>query len=385
MATILLFIIYLSFISLGLPDAMLGSGWPSMYPAFGVPVSYAGFVTVICGVGTTLSSVLSQWVIARFGPGKVTAFSTALTAAALLGYSLSGSFPLLCLCAIPLGLGAGCVDAALNNYVAIHYESRHMSWLHCMWGVGTTVGPYVMGTVLSAGLTWRSGYQVIALMQAALALVLVLTLPLWGKVRGRMDLPSGAEGTTAIPMGQLLGLPRVKAAVLFFFFYCALEQTAALWASSYLYIHRGVTAEVAAGYAGLFYFGITAGRAITGFLTLRFTDRQLVLMGFAILFMGIVWVVLPLGLPFALAGFLLIGLGCAPSYPCLMHRTPALFGAARSQAVIGVEMAGAYLGSALMPPLFGVVAEGTSFGLLPLWLGALLFGLWASHRALGTE
>ena len=383
MATVLLIIIYLSFISLGLPDAMLGAGWPSIYPEFGAPVSYAGLVTVICGVGTTLSSMLSQWVIARFGPGKVTAFSTGLTAAALLGFSFSGSFPIFCLCAVPLGLGAGCVDAALNNYVAVHYESRHMSWLHCMWGVGTTVGPYVMGTVLTAGLTWRAGYRTIAMMQAALTLVLVLTLPLWGRVKAQEN-HTEAE-TVAVPMKQLLGIPKVKAAVLFFFFYCALEQTAALWAGSYFFLNRHVTAEMAASYAGLFYFGITVGRGVTGFLTMRFTDRQLVLFGFVILALGILCVMLPPGLPFAMAGFLLIGLGCAPSYPCLMHRTPALFGAARSQAVVGVEMAGAYLGSALMPPFFGLMAGMLDIALLPVWLGILLVGLCASHNALGKE
>ena len=240
-----------------------------------------------------------------------------------------------------------------------------------------------MGAVLAAGLTWRSGYRVIAMMQMGLTLVLVLTLPLWGRVRSRDALRE--TETEAVPMKQLLVMPKVKAAVLFFFFYCALEQTAALWSGSYLFLHRGVTAEMAASYAGLFYFGITAGRAVTGFLTLHFTDCQLVVAGFVILFVGILLVVLPLGLPFALAGFLLVGLGCAPSYPCLMHRTPALFGAARSQAVIGVEMAGAYLGSALMPPFFGVLAGWLDIALLPVWLSILLIGLWVSHSALGKD
>lgn len=376
MVHLLLAIIYMAFISLGLPDGLLGAAWPSMVPELGAPVSFAGVIFVIISVGTVVSSLLSQRLNLRFGPGRVTAVSVAMTAAALFGFASSRSVWQLCLWAAPYGLGAGSVDACLNNYVALHYASRHMSWLHCMWGIGASVGPYIMGAMLSAGRHWSAGYRCIGVIQLALTAVLLLSLPLWKRSGG------DGEGEKAKPLrlGAIFAIPGAKPLLLAFFCYCALEQTMGLWAGSYLALYRGFTPEQAAGFAGLFYLGITLGRALNGFLTFRFSDSFLTRTGFAVVALGIAAVLLPLGETAALAGLALVGLGCAPVYPCIIHATPERFGAERSQAVIGILMAGAYLGNCLMPPLFGLIANHVSIGLLPPYLLALLAVMALSHR-----
>ena len=376
MVHLLLAIIYMAFISLGLPDALLGAAWPSMVPELGAPVSFAGVIFVIISVGTVVSSLLSQRLNLRFGPGRVTAFSVAMTAAALFGFASCRSAWQLCLWALPYGLGAGSVDACLNNYVALHYASRHMSWLHCMWGIGASVGPYIMGAVLSAGRHWSAGYHAIGVLQLGLTALLLLSLPLWKKGDER------GEGEKAKPLGlnEILAIPGAKPLLLAFFCYCALEQTMGLWAGSYLALYRGFTPERAAGFTGLFFLGITLGRALNGFLTIRFSDSFLTRAGFVIIALGIAAVLLPMGDAMALAGLVLVGLGCAPVYPCIIHATPARFGAGRSQAVIGILMAGAYLGNCLMPPLFGLIANHISIGLLPPYLLLLLAVMALSHR-----
>ena len=376
MVHLLLAIIYMAFISLGLPDGLLGAAWPSMVPELGTPVSFAGVIFIIISVGTVVSSLLSQRLNLRFGPGRVTAFSVAMTAAALFGFASCRTAWQLCLWAVPYGLGAGSVDACLNNYVALHYASRHMSWLHCMWGIGASVGPYIMGAVLSAGRHWSAGYRSIGVLQLALTALLLLSLPLWKKGEEQ------GEGEKAKPLRlkEILAIPGAKPLLLAFFCYCALEQTMGLWAGSYLALYRGFTPERAAGFTGLFFLGITLGRALNGFLTIRFSDSFLTRTGFVIIALGIAAVLLPLGDALALAGLVLVGLGCAPVYPCIIHATPARFGAGRSQAVIGILMAGAYLGNCLMPPLFGLIANHISIGLLPPYLLLLLAVMALSHR-----
>ena len=380
MLHLLLAVIYLSFISLGLPDALLGAAWPSMYGAFGVPVSCAGIVSMIIALGTVVSSLQSSRLTRLLGAGKITALSVGMTALALMGFSLSGSFWQLCLWAVPYGLGAGSVDAALNNYVALHYASRHMSWLHCMWGVGAALGPYLMGFALTGGRGWQTGYRWIAFLQIGLTAVLVLSLPLW-KLR-RSGGGEEAPPSRALTLSQVLRLPGVKAVMASFFCYCALEQTTGLWASSYLTLQKGVPAETAAGFASLFFLGITAGRALSGFLTLALSDRQMVRLGQGTAALGIAAFLLPLGTSAALAGLILIGLGCAPVYPCLIHATPDHFGAENSPAVIGVQMASAYVGTCLMPPLFGLIASRVTAGLFPAYLTAILIVMTAAHEAL---
>ena len=388
MIHLLLAIIYLSFISLGLPDSLLGSAWPSMYPGFGVPVSYAGIISMIIALGTVVSSLQSDRLTRKFGTGKVTAFSVAMTAAARAGFSFSHSFEALCLWAVPYGLGAGSVDASLNNYVALHYESRHMSWLHCMWGVGAAAGPYIMGWALTGGMGWNMGYRIISVMQAVLTAVLLVSLPLWkGRTEGlSAELKSASEETAAeekpLSLREIVRIPGVKEVMVSFFCYCAIEQTSGLWASSYLALFKGVPPETAAGFAGMFFIGITIGRAVSGFLTIRLTDVQMVRLGQVLIVLGAVVMLLPLGPTFSLAGLIIIGLGCAPVYPCLIHSTPAHFGADRSQAIIGVQMASAYVGTCLMPPVFGMIAGRVSISLLPVYLLLLLALMIMMHERL---
>ena len=381
MIHLLLTVIYASFISLGLPDSLLGSAWPAMYPQLGVPVSYSGIVFMIISVGTIISSLQSDRLTRRLGTGKVTAFSVAMTAAALLGFSVSHEFWQLCLWAVPYGLGAGSVDASLNNYVALHYESRHMSWLHCMWGVGAAAGPYIMGRVITGGGTWNGGYRCIALIQIALTAVLLLSLPLW-KGRPQAENAAGAADAKSLSVREAVKISGVKNVLICFFCYCALEQTTGLWASSYLTLYKGVPAETAASYASMFFIGITVGRALNGFAAMKLNDVQMVRMGELIIACGVAVMLLPLGAGVSLAGLVIIGLGCAPVYPCLIHATPEHFGADRSQAVIGIQMACAYVGTSLMPPLFGLIAGHITVALLPVYLLVLLALMSVMHEGL---
>ena len=383
MVHLLLAVIYLAFISLGLPDSLLGSAWPSMQAELGAPVSSAGVISTIIALGTVVSSLQSDRLTRKLGAGLVTALSVLLTALALLGFSLSRSFFALCILAIPYGLGAGSVDAALNNYVALNYASRHMSWLHCMWGVGTTVGPYVMEYALSGGQGWNAGYRYIAILQFAITLVVFLSLPLWKKRAAQTRAAdTAADVGRALSLKEIARIPGAKDVMVAFFCYCAVEQTTMLWASSYLALGRGVSAEAAAGYASLFFIGITVGRALNGFLTMRFSDAQMIRAGQALVALGALLLLLPLGTGAALAGLVVIGLGCAPIYPCIIHSTPERFGADRSQALIGVQMASAYVGTLLMPPLFGLIADHISIGLFPVFLLVALAVMALMHERL---
>ena len=374
---LLLAIIYLSFISLGLPDGLLGAAWPTMYPAFGVDVSYAGAIAMIIAVGTIISSLMSDRLTYKLGTGRITAISVATTAVALFGFSFCNEFWMLCLWAIPYGLGAGGVDASINNYVAVHYTSRHMSWLHCMWGLGALVGPTIMGSVLTGGGHWSQGYHIVGLIQAGLVVILICSLPIW---RSRTGVSS--EASKPLPLSQVIRIPGAKQVMVAFFCYCALEQTAALWASSYLALYKGVSVERAAFFASMFFIGITAGRGLNGFLTVKFNDIQLIRGGCAIIGLGILALALPLGETVSLIGFVLIGVGCAPIYPCIIHSTPAHFGEERSQALIGVQMASAYVGTCLMPPLFGLIAEHITVALMPAYLLAILVLMIFMHEKL---
>ncbi len=415
MLHVLLAVIYIAFISLGLPDALLGSAWPVMYREFGVNVSYAGIISMIVALGTVVSSLQSDRLTKKFGTGRVTAASVALTALALFGFSLARSFYALVFLALPYGLGAGSVDASLNNYVALHYKSRHMSWLHCMWGVGAAVGPYVMGFALTHGNTWNMGYRAIAVLQTALTALLVFSLPLWrrndkndaaerisGAVQAsvsdmRSSVPNTAEfsafdtskassldsaDTRPLSLKEIIDLPGVKEVMLSFFCYSAVEQTSGLWAASYAVLHNGVSADVAARYASFVYLGITAGRALGGFISMYLNDTQMVWFGEIVILAGVILLFLPFGNAFTLLGFALIGLGCAPVFPSLIHATPHHFGADKSQAVIGVQMASAYIGTCVLPPLFGFIADRSGISLLPAYVLLFCVLMIASHERL---
>ena len=377
-----------SYSTLGLPDALLGSAWPTMYSEFDVPVSYAGIISMIIALGTIISSLQSDRLTRKLGTGKVTAISVAMTAIALLGFSSSHAFWMLCVWAVPYGLGAGSVDAALNNYVALHYESHHMSWLHCMWGVGATVGPYIMGFALSGGKTWNTGYLYIGVLQIVLTAILVFSLPLW-KERKTSESPGNTNENTTLEkpltLPQIIKIPGAKEVMLCFFCYCAIEQTAGLWASSYLTLFKGVSAETAARFAGMFFIGITVGRAINGFIAMKLQDSQMIRLGQSIIAIGVIVMLLPGPHIISLAGLILIGLGCAPVYPCIIHSTPAHFGAGRSQALIGVQMASAYVGTCLMPPIFGLIANHISIALFPVYIMALLILMVIMHELLSKK
>lgn len=375
MTALLLPVIYLAFISLGLPDSLLGSAWPVLHQEFNVPVSYAGIISMIIAFSTVISSLNSDRLTKKLGAGHVTAISVAITCISLFAFSVCHNFGLLCLIAIPYGLGGGSVDAALNNYVALHYKSRHMSWLHCMWGVGAAGGPYLMGLALARQNSWNMGYRYVGFFQILLTAILFVSLPLW-KNRNNENLVSAS--TEKMPPAKALSLKAIfsikgaKPIMLCFFCYCALEQTAGLWAASYLNLFKGIDAETAAFFASLFYIGITAGRAINGFITMKLSDKALIRLGQLIIAIGIAFLFVPGPQFFALTGFIIIGLGCAPIYPCIIHSTPATFGKDKSQSMVGVQMASAYVGTTLMPPLFGLIAKGISISLLPLYLTILL-------------
>ena len=370
MVHLLLIIIYLSFISLGLPDALLGAAWPIMCQEFAVPVSYAGGISLIIAIGTVISSLQSDRLTKWLGAGKVTTISAVVTAVAIYGFSVSTEYWQLCLWSIPYGLGAGSVDASLNNYVAVHYASRHMSWLHCMWGVGASIGPYIMGIALTGGMGWNIGYGMIAVIQILLAGALFLSLPLWKK---RKDEP-GENGQREKPltMKQILSIRGAREVMLAFFCYCALEQTCILWGSSYFVLQIGLDEETAASLAALYMLGLTFGRFLNGFLTYKINDTNLIRLGEGLIAMGIVVMLLPFGKWAAMIGLVLAGLGSAPVYPCIIHSTPDHFGEENSQALIGVQMASAYIGICCMPPLFGILANHIGVYLLPWYVAALL-------------
>ena len=378
MAHLFLAVIYLAFIALGLPDSLLGNGWPVMHQDFGVPLSYAGIVSVIIALGTIVASLISEKVTRRLGPGRVTVLSITLTAIGLLAFCFSNHFWQLCFWAIPYGLGAGGVDAALNNYMALHYKSRHMNWLHSMWGVGATTGPFIMGWALAGRYSWHGGYFVIGMIQAVIVVLLILSLPLWKQNKEGTKV----EKTESLSFGQVMSIKGSKEIMAAFFCYCAIEQTTGLWAASYLVFKGGLPEEMASRFAGFFFMGIMVGRMVSGFLTFRFKDTQMIRMGCAGVFIGLIAILLPFGGIFTVLGLILLGLGCAPIYPAIVHSIPYHFGAERSQAVMGVQIAGAYVGLCVMPPLFGPIANHISVGLLPIYLLIMAVIMAVSHEKL---
>lgn len=378
----LLIVIYLAFISLGLPDSLLGSAWPAMYEGLRVPVDYAGLISMIVAAGTVVSSLFSSKVISRFGVPLVTTFSVLLTALALMGFSLSGEFLYLCLLAIPLGLGAGSVDSALNNYVALHFEARHMNWLHSFWGVGAAIGPIIMAGHFAKGDSWSSGYGTVAWIQLGLVVNLVLSLPIWVKKQEEenTDESSKSEGFFSL-IGKVEGL---KQALLVFFLYCTIEATFGLWGASFLVFERGFEVDQAARLTSLYYLGITIGRFLSGFLTAHFTNRQLVYLGQGVIGIGLIFLFLPNSYTL-IVGFLLVGLGCAPIFPSLLHETPVNFGAKNSQTIMGMQMASAYVGITLMPFLFGKLAFFTGHGFLLGFLGICLAAIFLMTRLMNQK
>lgn len=418
---LLIAIIYLSFISLGLPDSLLGAAWPVMRIEFDAPLSFAGIVSMVICACTIVSSLLSDRLTRKFGTGLVTAVSVTMTAVALFCFSISSAYWMLIVFAVPYGLGAGGVDASLNNYVALHLKSRHMSWLHCMWGVGAAVSPYIMSFALTRGSGWNEGYLIVSIIQIVISVFIFISLPLWKRKTADSKVNSDTtteeitspsqtptdnvaeqnnENTISVENNEanvvakaknasdkkpttfksIVRIPGAVPCFICFFCYCALEQTTMLWASSYMIFQNGLTKEAAAGFASLFFIGITVGRGINGFLTIKFSDKTLIRVGQSIILLGVVFILVPNVAALMLVGFCLIGLGCAPVYPCIIHMTPSLFGADKSQAMIGVQMASAYIGSCFAPPLFGLIANHVTTALLPAYLFVFLALMVVMHE-----
>ena len=367
MYLLLLAVIYIAFISLGLPDSLLGAAWPTIRVDFDVPLSYMGLVSMIIAGGTIISGLLSERLTKKFGTRTVTIVSVFLTAAALLGFSTTHAFYQLCLWGIPYGLGAGAIDAALNNYVALHYNSRHMSWLHCFWGVGTIISPYIMSYALTHS-TWNHGYRMVSYLQFAIVVILLFSIPLWN-----IHKQSHQEQQKAPVLGikGALKIKGVPTLLIGFFAYCAAEATTMLWASSYLEGTRGISKDKAAAFGSLFIIGITVGRFLSGFISEKFGDNRMIRLGTGIALCGVCCIVIPNPIV-SMIGFIIIGLGCAPVYPCIIHSTPYNFGAENSQGIIGIQMASAYVGSTFMPPIFGLIANHISLQLMPIYLAAFL-------------
>lgn len=386
MAGLLLTLIYICFVSLGLPDSLLGSAWPMLHMEINVPVSYAGIISMIISGGTITSSLMCDHIQRKYGTGKITAVSIALTAVALFGFSMSTEFWMLVLWSIPYGLGAGGVDAVLNNYVALHYKSQHMSWLHCMWGLGASISPYIMSFSLIRLDSWNHGYLIVSIIQIALSAFIFTSLPLWNKAEKISIENLEIEHNTApLTFKEVFCIAGAIPCFLAFFGYCALELTTSLWASSYLVETKGISPETAAAFASLYYIGITVGRGINGFLAMKFSDRFLVRLGLGIIGIGILLVILPFHAVLALIGFVIMGLGCAPVYPCIMHMTPDIFGKDKSQRMIGMQMAFAYMGFLTVPPLFGIIANHISIALLPAFVLVLLVIITIMHEMLLTK
>ena len=371
MATvILLIIIYLSFIGLGLPDTMLGAAWPAMYRDLSAPIHYAGIISMITAAGSVVSSLMSARITRFAGTGVVTVSSLFLTALALIGFSFSNSVAWLFILAIPLGLGAGSVDAALNNYVALHFKARHMNWLHCFWGIGASIGPLIMSAQLKATGSWSQGYMTVGIIQLCIVIVLLATLPLWKRSKSEQG-EKHTESTPSLSFRKIVRLPGLKQMLLGFFCYCTIEVVAGTWGTSFMVTVRNISPENAARWIGLYYIGITAGRFISGLFTLKINNLQLVRLGQIVIFLGVLLLFLPDNYSLA-AGFLTIGLGCAPIFPSILHETPRSFGRENSQSIIGLQMASASVASTIMPMIFGSLASTFGFSIFPLFLGALL-------------
>jgi len=401
MATLFLIIIYLAFISLGLPDSLLGSAWTVMRLDLHASLGSAGIISMTISAGTIISSLFSEKLIKRYGTGKITFFSVLATALALLGFSISPSFIWLIVFAVPLGLGAGSVDAGLNNYVALHYKPHHMSWLHCFWGVGATLGPMIMAQNIQKNSNWSNGYFIVSMIQFILVILLFFTLPLWNKVSHKSELDLEIDNiktkdivTDDIATDDIAIKPNsnvspfrikgVKMALIAFLFYCGLESTVGLWGSSFLVQMKDLSPATAARWISLYYAGITVGRLITGFITMKVSSKWLIRAGQIFIFIGTVLLLLPFSAGFSLAGLILIGFGCAPIYPCMLHETPHRFGEAQSQKIMGVQMAVAYTGSTFLPPLLGFIASITSIIILPVFLIVYIIAIFISSERINV-
>lgn len=373
MATILLIFIYIFYISLGVPDSLLGSAWPAIYGEFHVPVSYASFISVIISTGTVISSLLSTKIIAKLGTAKVTAISTSLTAIALLGFSCSHDFLWMCICAVPLGIGAGSIDTALNNYVALHYNAMQMSFLHCFYGIGVTLSPYLMSLALSDSMNWQGGYRTVFYIQLVIALLSFISIPLWKKIKANQQ---EEEIIHVLPLVQMIKRKKIWASCGVFAGISALESTCLIWGSTYLSETIGLSADMAAALITFYFAGMTLGRFLSGLLALRFSDWKIIITGQSIIFIAVLILLITNDTASAVLGFFLIGLGNGPVFPNMTHLTPILYKKETSQSIIGMEMAFSNLSIMLTPVLFGFISDVMGNEIFPVFL-TVMFALMA--------
>ena len=383
MATLLLIVIYISFIGLGIPDSLFGTAWPAIYTDFHLPISFASFVSIIISSGTIISSLISAKVISRFGTNRVSAFSTAMTALALLGFSLSDNFFLLCLCAIPLGLGAGAIDTALNNYVSLHYSATHMSFLHCFYGIGVTVSPYILSLVINSDAGWRGGYRIAFGIQLCIALILFLTLSIWKKAHGQ-DTGEAEQTTKTLPFREIACIPGIKLMWCLFITSCAIECSCGGWGSTYLVEYKHMDAVTAARMVMLYYMGMALGRFLSGILAARLSSWQIIRIGQWILGIALVILVLPVPAGISAASLFMVGLGNGPMFPNFNYLTPQNFGADISQSVMGTQMAMSYIGIMLAPALCGVLGQFINMGIFPVYLLVFYAAMLAATKKVKT-
>jgi fucose permease len=368
--TIMLIVISFSFAGIGLPNSLLGSAWPSMYGDIGVQASSMGIISMILMGGTVVASFLSGKLLGYVQTSTVVTVNMFIIVLAVFGFAVSGSFVFLCIYAVPLGIGIGFADAALNNYSAMYFEAKHMNWQHCFWGVGAAIGPVVMSYGMAAG-SWRIGYQIIGVMVLVIAVMLCFSVPLWRKIAGASGRVTN-DAKTPHSYGSLFRLRGFKLSVAVFFIYVSAEVTVMLWGSSYLVFVKDITPELAAGWISLFFLGITLGRFCSGVLAMLLNQSQIVWLGCALFACGIVFIELPIGNAAFMVGFFLIGLGCAPIFPNVIYTTPIRFGAEYSQSAIGIQICSANIGATVTPPLFGLIAARVGYGFFPVFLGILL-------------
>lgn len=378
MYSLLIAVIYLIFISLGLPDSLLGSGWPAMHAAFSVPSSYAGYVSMAISFMTIISALLSPIMIKRFHTKWIVIVSIFLTVMGLIGFSISTSYAMLFVFAVPYGMGAGAIDASVNHYVANNYSGSVMNFLHCFYGVGAVISPNIMAVALSKA-SWNEGYRWTAYIQIFILLICIISLPLWKK----NESDSNKQEEEVAGIREALKRPGVVLTLIAFFAYCSGEATCFLWTSSYFAgVKEGLTDHLIASFGSLIFGGLMLGRLISGFVSNRLGDRMLIRIGIFVEVVGILLVMIPVAsfIPAAI-GFVIIGTGMGPVYPAIQHMAPTNFGERYSAAVIGLQIASAYMGSTFMPMIFGNIQEKIGIGIMPFYL--LIFAvlnIWMLER-----
>ena len=366
MTGLLLIIIYLTYISLGLPDSMIGASWPAIMGEMGLGLQMMGFISIISTVGTILSSLFTTTLLKKLGTAKLTAFSIILTGISLLGYSFSSNFYFLLILTVPLGIGAGAIDSIINNYVAINFKPKHMNFLHSFWGVGVTVSPLILAGAINGGGTWRTGYLIVGIIQLSISAIVLLSIPLWKKAE--TNGASKIDVKESKSMKQAISVKGVVISALCFAFYCSVETTFSNYGNSYLVGAMGVTIEKGATAVSLFYLGITLGRISSGMVLSKIKSHTIVRLGEAVTVIGIILLAFGGNFTAKSIAYFLIGIGNAPIFPCIMNETPRRFGVEYSQSAISLQVAFAYLGGALMSPIFGFIGQSISVKLLPVYL-----------------